>query len=188
MPSNYPGSLDSLSNPAGTDTLNNPSHSSQHTNANDAIEAIESALGANLSKAPGYEMDFVQRTTDAAITATTEATANTLITGNSVTYDGSTTVEIVFSCTKLRLPGGVAATMDVWLYEDGSSIGSMAHMMNVSVNAFDWPVVARRRITPSAGAHTYSIRASVSTATGFLGAGTGVSGAQGPAIMTIRRV
>lgn len=50
MASNYPGSLDSLTNPAGTDTLST-GHASQHTNVNDAVEAIEGELGTDPSGA-----------------------------------------------------------------------------------------------------------------------------------------
>jgi len=46
---NYPGALDSLTNPGAGDALNSPSHSAQHTNANDAIEAVETELGVNPS-------------------------------------------------------------------------------------------------------------------------------------------
>jgi hypothetical protein len=41
MATNFPGSVDNFSNPNATDSLNAPSHSSQHADANDAIEAIE---------------------------------------------------------------------------------------------------------------------------------------------------
>jgi hypothetical protein len=44
MPTNFPTSVDSLVNPLATDPQNAPSHSSQHANANDAIEAIETYL------------------------------------------------------------------------------------------------------------------------------------------------
>lgn len=47
MATNFPTSLDSLSNPLSTDKLNNPSHSSQHANANDAIEALQTKVGVN---------------------------------------------------------------------------------------------------------------------------------------------
>ena len=47
MATNYPGSLDSLTNPASTDRLTSPSHAAQHANANDAIEAIQATLGTN---------------------------------------------------------------------------------------------------------------------------------------------
>ncbi len=42
---NFPTSLDTLTNPTGGAYLNVPSHSEQHANANDAIEAIEAKLG-----------------------------------------------------------------------------------------------------------------------------------------------
>lgn len=45
MPTNYPTSLDNFTNPTANDSLNLPSHSTQHSNANDAIEAIEAKLG-----------------------------------------------------------------------------------------------------------------------------------------------
>ena len=47
MASTYPGAIDSLTNPNGTDPLSSPAHAGQHTNANDAIEAIEGTLGVN---------------------------------------------------------------------------------------------------------------------------------------------
>lgn len=49
MATNYPGSLDTLTNPLSTDTLASPSHSSQHANANDAIEALQAKVGVNNS-------------------------------------------------------------------------------------------------------------------------------------------
>lgn len=44
MATNFPTSVDALTNPVSNDSLNSPSHSSQHANANDAIEAIEGYL------------------------------------------------------------------------------------------------------------------------------------------------
>jgi hypothetical protein len=44
MPTNFPTSVDALVNPLATDPQNAPSHSTQHSNANDAIEAIETYL------------------------------------------------------------------------------------------------------------------------------------------------
>jgi hypothetical protein len=44
MPTNFPTSVDNFTNPTANDSLNLPSHSTQHANANDAIEAIETYL------------------------------------------------------------------------------------------------------------------------------------------------
>lgn len=51
MATNFPTSVDVLTNPTANDSLNAPSHSLQHTNANDAIEAIETKLGIGNSPA-----------------------------------------------------------------------------------------------------------------------------------------
>ena len=45
MSTNFPGALDTLSNPAATDGLTG--HASQHANANDAIEALQTKVGAD---------------------------------------------------------------------------------------------------------------------------------------------
>lgn len=44
MATNFPTSVDTFTNPVSNDSLNSPSHSTQHANANDAIEAIENAI------------------------------------------------------------------------------------------------------------------------------------------------
>jgi hypothetical protein len=45
MTTNYPNSIDNFVNPAGTATLASPDHAGQHTDINDAVEAIETELG-----------------------------------------------------------------------------------------------------------------------------------------------
>jgi hypothetical protein len=49
MATNFPTSLDNLTNPASTDPTDAPSHSQQHADANDAIEALETKVGINNS-------------------------------------------------------------------------------------------------------------------------------------------
>lgn len=45
MATNFPNSLDSLSNPVATDKQNSPAHASQHVNINDAVEAMQVKIG-----------------------------------------------------------------------------------------------------------------------------------------------
>ena len=51
MPTNFPTSLDSFTNPASTDLMNSVTvpHNEQHANANDAIEALEAKVGVTSS-------------------------------------------------------------------------------------------------------------------------------------------
>lgn len=45
MATNFPGSLDSFTNPTSGSTLDSPSHAAQHSNINDAMEAVQAKLG-----------------------------------------------------------------------------------------------------------------------------------------------
>lgn len=45
MATQYPGTIDSFSNPSGTSLFTNPDHALQHTNVNGAVTAIETVLG-----------------------------------------------------------------------------------------------------------------------------------------------
>ena len=68
MATNFPTSLDSLTNPTTTDQLNSPSHAAQHTNANDAIEQLQAKVGVN-SSAVTTSHDYKIAQLEAAITA-----------------------------------------------------------------------------------------------------------------------
>lgn len=65
MATNYPTSLDQLTNPNSSDQLSSPSHSQQHTNANDAIEALQTKVGVNGSTDPNsltYKVSNIETT------------------------------------------------------------------------------------------------------------------------------
>jgi microcystin-dependent protein len=49
MATNFPASLDALSNPTGSSSLTSPDHAGQHTDANDAIEALQAKVGVDSS-------------------------------------------------------------------------------------------------------------------------------------------
>ena len=55
MATNFPNSFDTLSNPESADSLQG--HAQQHTNANDAIEALQSKVGVNNS-ADSTSLDY----------------------------------------------------------------------------------------------------------------------------------
>ena len=94
MATNYPAALDSLTNPAAGDALTSPSHSAQHANANDAIEAIETELGVNPSG-----------------TFTTVAAAVGLLRSGAGSPEGVVTAGV--GTIYLRTDGGVSTTLYV---------------------------------------------------------------------------
>jgi hypothetical protein len=58
MATNFPTSLDTLTNPSSGDQLNSPDHAGQHADANDAIEALEAKVGVN-SSAVTTSLDYL---------------------------------------------------------------------------------------------------------------------------------
>jgi hypothetical protein len=80
MATNFPTSVDILVNPTPTDSLSAPAHSVQHTNANDAIEAIQGyllksfAVLANGTTAMALATNF-----NARVTPTATATFTTTV-------------------------------------------------------------------------------------------------------------
>lgn len=81
MSTNYPTSLDSLTNPTATDATTSPSHSAQHANINDAVEAIEGRLGVGSQTSPGAA-SLVYRSTSATATQWAALNLATDVTGN----------------------------------------------------------------------------------------------------------
>jgi hypothetical protein len=79
MATNFPTSLDALTNPISTDKLNSPPHATQHANANDAIEALQAKVGVN-SSAVTTSLDY--KVTD-VISRVTTAEAKVLPAGGT---------------------------------------------------------------------------------------------------------
>lgn len=132
------------------------------------------------------ELDYVQFTSNVSPTATTEAGANTVVTGSSVAYDGSTAVMIEFFSPVARSDAGAAGrTLNIFLFEDGSSLGFIGQISTPTSAGTLQVLNCKRRLTPSNGNHTYSIRASVSAGTGFIGAGAGGVGNNVPGFIRI---
>ena len=78
MPINFPTSLDNFSNPTTGDKLDSPSHSQQHSDANDALEALEAKLGVGASPAASATANQVLNISSAGTSAWT-STLNNLI-------------------------------------------------------------------------------------------------------------
>lgn len=138
---------------------------------------------------PGYEFDYVQFTgASVSITHTTEATADTIVTANAVTFDGATAVMIEFYAFAARPDGTAAAILSYYLYDGAASIGRIgAHSTPAASNNYI-PTILRRKLTPSAAAHTYSIRGATSSGTGIILAGAGGNAADMPGYIRITKV
>jgi len=77
MTTSFPASLDTLTNPTSGDSLNSPSHSGQHADANDAIEALQAKVGVDGS-AVATSIDYKLNNTVATLTGTQTLTNKTI--------------------------------------------------------------------------------------------------------------
>lgn len=146
----------------------------------------EAASGTDLA---GKELDYVEKTSNTSVTATSEGTANTVVTGASIALDGSTVILVEFSAYAARPDtGAVGRAITIILTDGGTVLGSLAEIDAVAAQAQVLPVRGARRLTPSNGSHTYDVRAFVSAGTGVVYGGAGGSGAAVPCFMRITRV
>lgn len=83
MTTNFPTSLDTLTNPSATDAVTSPSHADQHANANDAIEALEAKVGVDSSAVTtshDYKLSEVTSTDKAVGKTATQTLSNKTLT------------------------------------------------------------------------------------------------------------
>lgn len=133
-------------------------------------------------------LDYAEITSSASCTATTEGSANTIITGNSVVYDGTTLVmlEFFFPAFTTSTTSQVAF---LTIFQDGSVFGRVWDSFGFTTSGDMGGTVISRRFTPSAGSHTYSMRGHSGAAQTFtIKAGAGGAGTLFPAYMMISAV
>lgn len=127
----------------------------------------------------GGEWDFKQATADiTGINATTEAGASTVITGNSVTYDG-TRVKLEFYTPEIVNVAGTGTNkLTVVFLRDSTVVGQAAIVESGSSFSDREGAKAECFDTPAAGAHTYAVKAfSAATSPNYtVKAGAGGSG------------
>lgn len=135
--------------------------------------------GIKWSYPPGYELDYVEITTGVSISATTEGTANTCITGTSQAYAAVPTLIEVF-CPRLN----AGATVIVLLFDGGTVIGRLGLVAFVGISTFQ----GSYRLTPSAATHQYIVKAYNSSSSSTFDCGAGGTGTEVPAFLRITKV
>jgi hypothetical protein len=129
----------------------------------------------------GQLLDRATNSTGTTVTATTVAAADVVCTGHPITLDGVTQIEISFS-TYALLKG--TSYIHIGVYDGATQIGEIIHSLVTVAN----PGFGRMIVTPSAGVHTYSIRAYVDGGSGNVFAQAGGSGLAVPNEMLVRRI
>ncbi len=131
---------------------------------------------------PGFERDYVERTTSLTITGTTEGGANSWIDGNAVSYDGSTRIKIEAWANDINTTTGTAVAV---LIDGSTAIGWLCEILGNVSGGTAIPFYGVRFLTPSNASHTYHVKWWKTGGTASVNAGSGGAGADMPAWLRI---
>ena len=186
MATNFPASLDALTNPTSSDSLSSPSHSAQHANVNDAVEALQAKVGAD-SSAVTSSLDYKVAQLEALgerVDYTGSATLGNVTIGNGTfTYAHYTRVnDLVVYMGEFVLGSTSAVTANVLI---GLPIVSASGLyttggvgMFVDEGTQTYPCYARFANTTATGlfsyyaASTYAVQGNANATTPFTWAAT----------------
>lgn len=155
MSTDFPGAVDVLTNPLANDPLTAPSHAAQHTNANDAIEAIETyALDLPLG-----QLGYAEVTADqTAITSVVD------LTGLSAAVTAGSNRRIRIRAQGQFYTDGSDHRVGFFIQEGATIIQQGNFLLSITSGAQLCSLEAI--ITPSSGAHTYKLTAQRTTGGG----------------------
>jgi hypothetical protein len=108
---NFPASLDSLTNPTSSDSLNSPSHSAQHANVNDAVEALQVKVGADSSAVTSsldYKVAQLEGRDTAGLVHISRTTIGSAV--SSVTVSGAFSTD--YDNYKILVSGGAGSVQN----------------------------------------------------------------------------
>jgi hypothetical protein len=134
----------------------------------------------------GAELAYTQFTSNVTVTATSAAAAQTVVTAPAVTFDGATPVIVEFFAPlgSVNVAGG-QLIFDLW---DGSTDIGILTGFTAAGGGSAVPFPAVRKLTPTAGSHTYGIRAWTNAGTtATVLAGVGGVGAYVPGFIRITK-
>jgi hypothetical protein len=126
---------------------------------------------------------YVEFTSNVSVTATSEGTANQIVSAGAITYENVPHL-IEFFAPVVQPVGGVLLR---FMLEDSTTVlGQIARKQLAASEESE--VYGVRRLTPSAASHTYNVRAWTTSGTATVVAGSGGSGTALPGFIRITRV
>ena len=136
------------------------------------------------------ELGYGQATSNTTISNATAGTGTEVIAPVTVVCDGSPIIVEFFS-PEVRPHNTANDEINISLFEDSSEkIRSWGRNYNAAGGYNNKPTYLSVRLTPSAGSHTYGVKAYVSNAarTGSVGGGTGTSTTSAPCFLRVSKI
>lgn len=132
------------------------------------------------------ELGYSQITSNVTVTSAV-STGDSVIPPLTVVCDGGP-ILVEFFCSAARPHNALSANLAISLYYDGAEKHRYwGSSTNTATGYPDQPVHLQYRMTPTAGSHTFSVRAGVSTGTGVIYADSATSGAA-PAFLRVSKI
>jgi hypothetical protein len=173
----------------------------QGTGANTAAKLSAGTAGNFLKSAgaaaanvwafpPGHELDYVEVTSDVSVTTVDGGGFDTVVSGTSQAY-ANEAILIEFYANAVQPPGTASNNYLYFaLFDGGTQLGNLTiALIANSASGQRYPVMAKRRLTPTAATHQYIVKAAIgASGTGTVRAGNGTSGAAMPCFIRITKV
>lgn len=135
----------------------------------------------------GQELAYAERTSNVTINSVAEGSATTIVTAGAVTVDGSTPLIVEFFAPSIAYGGsGITSGINLWM--DGVDQGRLFDGSVVGSVSANYPLgTVTRRITPSAGSRTFSVRGWCGATNLVVQGGTGGAGQPLPMFIRVTR-
>lgn len=140
--------------------------------------------------APGTELAYGELQTALSITAGSEGGSQLVVAASAFVSDGTPVIAEFYSPRVLSPNDAVNGTIYLQLWEGGAVLCFLLGVTTPVAGQLAVPALARRKFTPTAGSHTYSIRAYLGTGTvgAWVYGGTGVGSTYAPAYIRVTKV
>ena len=132
-------------------------------------------------------VDYAEFTSNVSITATTEGTAQSVVSGAGFTADGTSHYLVEFFSPSSHPDTGAAGRSLVFVMLDGATVIGQSSVTTPASSTDNVPINFRRRLVPSAASHTFAVKAFVSAGTGVIGASTGGAGNALPGFIMVTK-
>jgi hypothetical protein len=133
---------------------------------------VKWAVPASGGGGGGAELAYAEKTSPTAISATTVATANTVVTAAAITVSGSARIKVEFFAPAVACGSGTGPVVILLLFDGSTCLGELGEV-NGNTNSVAFK--GERYFTPSSGTRTYSVRSYRGVANGTVHGGTGGS-------------
>lgn len=151
---------------------------------------MTSISDTNVVNAPGglVELAYVEITSNVGVTGTSAASPTEVIAPLTFVSDGSPLIVEFFTPRAYTDYAASGRQLSFSLYQDGSEIiRYWGFMQNPAAAALTQPIHLIRKITPSAGVHTFGVKAFVNVGTGVVEASNSSTG-MAPTFLRVSKI